>query len=164
LIIDADLRLPRMHVALGAPSTPGLSDYLRGDMDEISIIQYGSEGNLCFIPGGEEIDDASELLSNGRLKTLLDRLAHIFEWIIVDSPPCLPVADASIIAEQCDGVLLVVRAGFTPAETAIRARQELQARPLLGVVLNAVKKEKQYGMNYSTYGYGYSGSRAGGNK
>ena len=166
LIIDADLRLPRMHIALGAPSSPGLTDYLRGDASEIDVVQHGTEGNLCFIPGGEQADEASELLSNGRLKTLLDRLAPVFEWIIVDSPPCLPVADANIIAEHCDGILLVVRAGFTPAETAMRARQELQARPVVGVVLNAVKEQKQYGMYYSAYGYGYgnNGSKNKGQK
>ncbi|HUO36179.1 MAG TPA: CpsD/CapB family tyrosine-protein kinase [Candidatus Acidoferrum sp.] len=161
LIIDADLRLPRMHVALGAPLAPGLSEYLRREADEVGVVQYGTESNLCFIPGGKEIDDASELLSNGRLKMLLERLAPIFEWIIIDSPPCLPVADANIIANQCDGVLLIVRAGFTPAETALRARQELQSHPLLGVVLNAVRNERKYGFYNSPYhNYGNYTSKA----
>lgn len=160
LIIDADLRLPRMHIALGAPNSPGLTDYLRGDASEVDVIQRGTEGNLCFIPGGNQADDASELLSNGRLRTLLDRMTPVFEWIILDSPPCLPVADANIIAEYCDGILLVVRAGFTPAETAMRARQELQARPVIGVVLNAVKEAKHYGAYYSQYGYGYGSNGA----
>jgi protein-tyrosine kinase len=158
LVVDADIRMPRMHTVLGAPSSPGLTDYLRGDASELDIIQHGAEGNLCLIAGGEQADDASELLSNGRLKELLDRLGPVFEWIIIDSPPCLPVADANIIAEHCDGILLVAKAGFTPAETAIRARQELQGRPVVGVVLNAVKGDDRYGMYYSSYGYGYGGN------
>ena len=115
LIIDADLRRSRLHVPLGAPSSPGLTDYLRGTADIISIIQQGQEENLCLIPGGDEVTNPSELIANGRMKMLLDRLSPIFDWIILDSPPCLLVADASILADHCDGVLLVTRAGVTPA-------------------------------------------------
>ena len=153
LIIDADLRCARLHVSLGAPSAPGLTDYLRGEADEISIIQHGLEGNLCFIPGGNEVTNPSELLSNGQLKKLLDRLAPVFDWVLLDSPPCVPVADASILADMCDGVLLVVRAGSTPVEMAQRACQELNGRNLVGVVLNAADESSMYGSNYY-HGYG----------
>src|SRR3984885_5485563 len=95
LIIDADLRVSRLHVPLGAPSAPGLTDYLRGTVDEMDVIQHGQEGNLCFIPGGNEVADPSELIANGRLKKLLDRMTPVFDWVILDSPPCLPVADAN---------------------------------------------------------------------
>ncbi len=149
LIIDADLRCSRLHVPLGAPSAPGLTEYLRGEADEVAVIQHGQEGNLCFIPGGTEVTNPSELLSNGRLKTLLDRIAPVFDWVILDSPPCLPVADASALADLCDGVLLVVRAASTPAETAQRACQELQGRNVVGVVLNATEE----GSNYNSYYY-----------
>jgi protein-tyrosine kinase len=64
LIIDADLRCSRLHVPLGAPPTPGLTDYLLGEADEMAVIQHGSEGNLCFIPGGKEVANPSELLLN----------------------------------------------------------------------------------------------------
>lgn len=155
LMIDADLRCARLHTVVGAPAGPGLTDYLRGKTDETSIIQQGPGSNLCLIPGGTEVTNPSELLSNGRLKRLLDRVAPAFDWVILDSPPCLPVADASILANSCDGVLLVVRASATPAEVALRACQELKDKNLLGVVLNAVKKEDgSYGAYYSqTYGY-----------
>lgn len=155
LIIDADLRCARLHVPLGAPATPGLTNYLSGRADEVSIIQNGAEGNLCFIPGGDEVSDPSELLSNGRLKSLLDKLAPVFDWIILDSPPCLPVADASILSGMCDGILLVVRAGKTASELAQRSCQELQGKNILGVVLNAVEEVHSYGSyQYQAYGYG----------
>jgi protein-tyrosine kinase len=155
LIIDADLRRARLHVPLGAPSGPGLTDYLRGDADEISIIQHGHEGNLCFIPGGTEVTNPSELLSNGRLKNLLDRLAPIFDWVLLDSPPCLLVADASILADLCDGVLLVVKAASTPLEVAQRACQELNGRKVVGVVLNSAEDSQVYGSAYyENYGNG----------
>jgi protein-tyrosine kinase len=156
LIVDADLRCARLHLPLGAPTSPGLTDYLRGEADEMAVIQHGEEGNLCFIAGGNEVTDPSELLSNGRLKKLLDRLTPVFDWVILDSPPCVPVADASILANLCDGVLLVVRAGSTPSEVAERARQELQGKNVVGVVLNAVDESGIHGSTYyQAYGYGY---------
>jgi protein-tyrosine kinase len=156
LIIDADLRCSRLHVPLGAPASPGLTDYLRGEVDEMAIIQHGLEGNLCFIPGGNQVTNPSELLTNGRLRVLLDRVAPVFDWIILDSAPLLPVADSSFLADLVDGVLLVVRAGQTPSETAQRACQELQGRNVVGVVLNAVGPEHASGAyDYSAYNYGY---------
>jgi len=162
LIIDADLRCSRLHVPLGAPSSPGLTDYLRGEADEMAVIQHGQEGNLCFIPGGNEVTNPSELLSNGRMKTLLDRVTPVFDWVILDSPPCLPVADASVLAELVDGILMVVRAAATPSQTAQRACQELKGRNLVGVVLNAMEEADTYGTHYyAGYGYGYGRSAAG---
>jgi capsular exopolysaccharide synthesis family protein len=161
LIIDADLRCARLHLPLGAPTSPGLSDYLRGEADEMAVIQHGQEGNLCFIAGGNEVTDPSELLSNGRLKKLIDRLSPMFDWVILDSPPCVPVADASILANMSDGVLLVVRAGSTPSEVAERARQELQGKNVVGVVLNAVDESSMQGSAYyQAYGYGYGEHRS----
>ena len=161
LIIDADLRCARLHLPLGAPTAPGLTEYLRGEADEMAVIQHGQEGNLCFIAGGNEVTDPSELLSNGRLKKLLDRLAPVFDWVILDSPPCVPVADASILAAMCDGVLLVVRSGSTPSAVAERARLELKDRNIVGVVLNAVDEVGMYGSGYyQAYGYGFGESKS----
>ena len=150
LVIDADLRCSRLHTVLGAPASPGLSDYLRGGTDEPSVIQHGGAGNLCFIPSGSRVSEPSELLSNGRFKTLLERVGPAFDWVIIDSPPCLPVADSGMIAEWCDGILLVVRAGFTPSPVVQKSRQELKGRNVVGVVLNAVAHDAQgYGSYYS---------------
>ena len=162
LIIDADLRCARLHVPLGAPVGPGLSDYLRGQADEMAIIQHGQEGNLCFIPGGNEVTNPSELLSNGRLRKLLDQMIPIFDWVILDSPPCVPVADASILAALCDGILLVVRAASTPANIAQKACQELKGRNVIGVVLNFIQESDVSGAHYyqaDGYGYGKSASK-----
>lgn len=155
LIIDADLRRPRVHLLLGAPASPGLTEYLRGEADEVTAVQCGEDSNLCLIPGGNEVTNPSELLSNGRMKELLNRLAPLFDWVILDSPPCVPVADASVLAEMCDGVLLVVRSATTPAEVAQKAAQELQGRNVVGVVLNATEKAHLYETYYyQSYGYG----------
>lgn len=155
LLIDADIRCSRLHVPLGAPPAPGLTDYLRGEADELAVIQHGQEGNLCFIPGGNEVSNPSELLMNGRLKKLIARVAPVFDWVILDSPPCLPVADSILLADLCDGIVMVVRAGTTPAETAQRACQEMQGKNIVGVVLNAVEASHLYG-SYYYEGYGYT--------
>jgi protein-tyrosine kinase len=148
LLIDADLRSSRLHIALGALHEPGLCEYLGGKVDEIAVIQRGQEDGLYFIAGGKAASNASELLSNGRLKRLIQRTTPCFDWIIIDSPPCVPVADASVIAGLCDGTLLVVRAGSTPLSAARKACQELQNRKLIGVVLNAVDEKT---LTYSSY-------------
>jgi capsular exopolysaccharide synthesis family protein len=152
LLIDGDLRKPGLHLPLGAPASPGLFEYLRDQASEAEIIQHGEEGNLCFIAGGDgDGSNPSELLSNGRLQKLLDRVAPLFDWVILDSPPCLPVADASVLSGFVDGVLLVVRSKSTPFAMAQRARKELRKSNVIGVVLNAVKGADTYG---TYYGYG----------
>lgn len=156
LLIDGDLRRARLHLPLGAPASPGLFEYLRGQASEAEIIQHGQEGNLCLIAGGDgEGSNASELLSNGRLQKLLDRVATLFDWVIIDSPPCLPVADASVLGGCVDGVLLVVRSKSTPSAVSQRARKELGKNNVIGVVLNAVEEFDTYGAYYySGYGEG----------
>ena len=151
LLIDADLRASRLHLVLGAPASPGLTDYLRGEADEVAVIQQGSDGNLFFIPGGSLVSNPSELLLGDRMKLLLERVSPLFDWIILDSPPALPVHDASMLADLCDGVLFVVRAGQTDCEMAEKASAEFRDKGLLGVVLNGVEK----GDSYGTYYYGY---------
>jgi capsular exopolysaccharide synthesis family protein len=140
LLIDADLRGPRLHQMLGTSSGPGLSEYLMGKNDEFSIMQRGPMENLFFIPSGTAIEDPSELVGGGRLKTLLQRLEPMFDWIIIDSPPAIPVSDASVLAKACDGVLLVVRSNETPSDVARRARLEFPDQMLVGVVLNGTSK------------------------
>ena len=152
LLIDADLRASRLHQVLGAPRTPGLSDYLRSEADEFQIVQKGTDSNLCLIAGGREVTNPSELLMNERLSKLLELMTPLFDWIIIDTPPALPVHDASMMADLCDGVLFVVRAGLTDHEMAAKATAEFQDRNLLGVVLNRVES----GVGYGGYYYGYS--------
>jgi protein-tyrosine kinase len=153
LLIDSDLRASRLHLHLGAQDKPGLSDYLSGDCDEFQVTQVGNKGNLCFIPGGREVSNPSELLHSERMKHVLDRMSRMFDWIILDSPPALAVHDASILADMCDGVLFVVKAGATEFELVEKASSEFRDKNLLGVVLNRVEKSDAYG-DYYYSGYG----------
>lgn len=151
LLIDADLRAPRLHLAFGAANRPGLTEYLRGEASECEVIQKGMEENLCLIPAGSEVSKPSELLLSERMRQLLNSLTPIFDWIIIDSPPALPVHDAIDLAGLTDGVLLVLRAGTTPATAAEKAAAEFKTKNLLGVVLNGVKKSDSYGEYKYTY-------------
>jgi protein-tyrosine kinase len=151
LLIDADLRASRLHIALGAPSTPGLSDYLRGEVDEYAIIQSGPDENLCLIPGGIQVSNPSELLPSDRMRHLLDVVTPMFDFVILDSPPATPVHDPSVLADLCDGVLFVVRAGATEFEVAEKAVAEFREKNLLGVVLNGAQRETAYGQYYNHY-------------
>ena len=139
LLVDADLRSPRLHHLFGAPICPGLSDYLRGDADEYAIVQRGMSESLFLIPGGSLVSNPSELLLSERMKRLLNRVTPLFDWIILDSPPSLSADDAGILANLADGVLFVIRAGSTDAQIAERTVAEFQGKNLLGVVLNQVE-------------------------
>ncbi len=150
LLVDADLRAPRLHMMLGTTSDPGLSDYLLGKNDEFSIMQRGPLENLFFIPSGTGAADPAELVGNGRLKLLLQRVEPLFDWIVIDSPPAIPVSDASVLAKACDGVLMVVRSNATPFDIARKARQEFSDQALVGVVLNGTREDA---IPYARYYY-----------
>jgi protein-tyrosine kinase len=158
LLIDGDLRGSRMHHTLGTSSAPGLSDYLMGESDEFAAIQRSPMENLFFIPAGRQVTSPAELVANGRLKFLLNRVESLFDWIIVDSPPAVPVSDASLLANFCDGVLIVVRSSVTPFDMARKARMEFRDKQLIGVVLNGIDSDSSA---YSRYYYGYEAKDGG---
>jgi len=164
LLVDGDLRLARLHLSLGAPLAPGLSEYLGGKADEFSVVQRGPQSNLFLIPAGETVSNPSELLAKGRLSELFDRLSPAFDWIILDSPPAIPVSDSKMMADSCDGVIVVIRAGVTPYDLAQKACRDFRKRGLVGVVLNGADSRHGYGYSYYDY-YGKandgSGSRKG---
>ncbi len=151
LLIDGDLRWSRLHLYLGAPGTPGLSEYLRGEASELTVVQRGPHENLYFIPGGKHPADPAELIANGRLNQLLKRLGPLFDWVIVDTPPALAVSDARVMAGYTDGVLMVVGAGSEPFDAVQRSSTQFKDRRLLGVVLNRAEPRNTY--SYKYYGY-----------
>jgi capsular exopolysaccharide synthesis family protein len=148
LLIDCDLRLSRLHDVLGAPSKPGVTDYLKGEADEFEIVQRSPLENLYFVPGGRQLSNPADLLAGNQLARLMDRLSPLFDWVIVDTPPAVPIADASIIANLCHAVLIVVSSGKTPFDLAQKAAKEFRQTPILGTVLNRVPKSATYSRYY----------------
>ncbi len=149
LLLDADLRNPSLHSVLGTCQTPGLSEYLLGESGDLSVIQRGQIENLFFLAGGRAVSGQSDVISNGRFKTLLDRLSTLFDWIVIDSPAALPVSDAELIASFCDGVLMVVRSNSTPYDVVRKARRRFREEHILGVVLNGIPIEKHLEKHYN---------------
>ncbi len=151
LLIDGDLRSPSLHAILGAPKIPGLTEYLAmaAEPSEImqrsenpSLVEAGqarSISNLTFIPAGAGGDNSSELVANHRIEELIAILSPHFDWILIDSPPVLAVADAIYLARAADAVLLVARGATTPYDVAQRAQTAFSNSRILGFVLNAVK-------------------------
>jgi len=136
------LRNPRLHSALGTVRAPGFSEYLLQEVEEFGIMQKGTPDNLFFIPAGRPIAGPTELVANGRLKFLMDRVEPLFDWIIVDSPPAVPVSDACLLANYCDGVLMVVRSDSTPFDIVRKARDRFPEESLVGVVLNVIESDR----------------------
>jgi protein-tyrosine kinase len=160
LLIDADLRGPQLHNNVGTTSTPGLAEYLRGENAEFGVMQRGPMENLFFIPSGKAMTNPGELVANGRLKFLLSRVEPLFDWIIIDSPPAVPVSDAALLANYCDGVLMVVRSNATPFDIARKARQEFAGKNLVGVVLNGIEAGSSPYTEYYYSAYGRPNGKA----
>jgi capsular exopolysaccharide synthesis family protein len=159
LLVDADLRIPAMDRALGASATPGLAEFLGGAADITAILQRGPSDNLFFIPAGKVVANPTELISNGRFESLMKRMTAAFDWIILDSPPVIPVSDARMLAAFCDGVMLLVNSGTTPRDLAQKACGEFPRSQILGVILNRVEQHHAYGSYY----YYDKGNRSKGN-
>jgi capsular exopolysaccharide synthesis family protein len=154
LLIDADLRRAGgLSTFLEVPSSPGLTDYLLGQQNVESIIQKGSLDNLYLIPCGKRVSKPGELIGSPHFRTLIEQLRPAFDWIIIDTPPVVPISDAPLIADLSDGVLIVVNSRSTLAHLAKRAVQQFRPESLLGVVLNRTTEPSA--SYYSDYGYGY---------
>jgi protein-tyrosine kinase len=164
LLIDGDLRRPTLHTLLGAPDSPGLSDYLEGTVDVVGVMQRDSNQetqecagacsipNLTFIPSGKSRDNSSELVANHRIEELIAAVSSHFNWILIDSPPALAVSDAVDLARAADAVLLVARGASTSYDVARRAQAAFSKSRILGFVLNDVKDAPRKGSyNYNYY-------------
>jgi len=165
LLIDADLRRPSIHRLLGARDTPGLLQYLSGQVELMDILQRDNGtavasangvpaiSNLALIPAGG-MTDAPELVGNQRIEELIRSVSPHFAWVIIDSPPVLAVTDAVDLARAAEGVLLVARSAKTKLDVAQRAQAAFANARLLGFVLNAVKDAPR-----SSYYYYYHGEK-----
>jgi succinoglycan biosynthesis transport protein ExoP len=159
LIIDCDLRRPRLHAHFNAPNSKGLTNWLSGETDVDSLMQtYGPLGNLKFLTSGPVPPNPAELLGSDEMRRLLSILAERFAHIVIDSPPAISFTDASILSTMVDGVVLVVHGGRSSRAVVRRAKQQLLdvGAHIFGVVLNNVKVETQdyyYSGYYSSNEY-----------
>jgi succinoglycan biosynthesis transport protein ExoP len=168
LLVDADMRKPRCHHALGLPEGTGLSEYLLAERELADVTRTialpGARraeldgqrpgARLDFVPSGRVVQQTAELLASPRMRAALAGGIERYDIVLIDSPPMFPVADASLLATMVDGVVLVVRGERTPrhlTREAIARLRFMQAK-VLGVVLNAVNPTApEYAYRYSYY-------------
>jgi polysaccharide biosynthesis transport protein len=162
LIIDCDLRRPRLHAHFDIPNTVGLTNWLSGERDVDRLVQkYEKLPNLKLLPSGPVPPNPAELLGSDEMRKLLGVLSEKFAHIIIDSPPAISFTDASILSTMVDGVVLIVHGGKSSRAVVRRAKQQLLdvGAHIFGVVLNNVKLESQQDYYYAGYyGYGYYSS------
>ncbi len=154
LIIDCDLRRPRLHSLFDVSNNTGLSSFLSGNTDKCNIVKIQGE-QVSLIPSGPVPPDPSELLGSRKMKLLLDDMTEKYDFIVIDSPPIGAVTDSLTLSQLVEGLILVVKAGSTTMEMfegGVKILQDINAR-ILGVVLNGVRAHNKsyYQFGYSTY-------------
>jgi capsular exopolysaccharide synthesis family protein len=166
LLVDTDMRRPRLHKAFGIPASPdGVSRAIVGEINAMSVVVETGIPNLYLLPCGATPPNPAELLHADRFKQIINELLENFDRVIFDSPPVGAVTDASILARVVDGTVLVAKGSQTSKDALIRAKRLLSAAGInvLGCILNSldIRKPGSYGYYYySRYGYyaGYQGT------
>jgi succinoglycan biosynthesis transport protein ExoP len=138
LLIDCDMRRPRVHEIFEGPQEPGLSNVLSGNAKTSEAIRKASLPGLWLMPAGHIPPNPAELLAARRFNDLMTSLDTHFDWVVLDTPPVMVVADSSIVANQASGVVFVVRADKTTKQSVRAAAEQLDAANahLIGSVLN----------------------------
>jgi capsular exopolysaccharide synthesis family protein len=152
LLVDGDLRRPTLASRFGFDrSLPGLSECLRGERHLSEVVYKLNGSGLWFLPAGRAPENPLELMQTGRLPELLDRLGEFFDWIVIDTPPVVPVADTTFWMKLADGVLIVIREGVSEKKVVERTLDSFDRAALLGVVVNSCSRS-EHNDYYSRYG------------
>ncbi len=161
LLIDCDLRRPTQHIHLGLTRDNGLTDFLAAPQPFLNWRAYvksaGSE-NLQVVTCGPIPPNPPELLGGERFKRFLAEAREAYDWVLLDSPPAVSLADATLLAELADVVLLVIRHNHTDRDLVARTLQQFRrvGANVAGVILNNVDLDRAYGKEYAYAGYYYA--------
>lgn len=152
LVIDGDLRKPRIHRYLHIDRKNGLSDLLIGHTDIKTAVRHSEKLNIDCIPAGQIPPNPVELLSNPSMEKLLEELSSMYDYIFIDSPPVTVVADATAMSKIIDGYVVVVRHNYTIHELLSQTRSALlfAEGKVLGYIMNDIKPLG--GLSYNQYG------------
>ncbi|HEX6640748.1 MAG TPA: CpsD/CapB family tyrosine-protein kinase, partial [Thermoanaerobaculia bacterium] len=156
LLVDADLRRPRLQKVFTGKMNLGLVNYLAANIPFDDVIQPTEVPNLSVVLSGPIPPNPSELLASDRMKHIIEDVRSKFAYVIFDSPPVLAVTDAIVLAASADGVVLCVHGGQTPRELVQRSAEKLRQAniPVLGAILNNLDLH-QYGYTYRKSYYDY---------
>ena len=157
LLVDTDMRRPRLHVSTGVPRNVGLSNLLVGDQDYDEVIKTTEIPNLFVLPCGPTPPNPAELLMSNRFETVLGELAKRFDRIIFDSPPLQVVTDGVVLSKHVDGAILIVKAASTLREELKRSVRHIRnvGGTIFGVIVNGIEPDSRSGYSYYAY-YGYT--------
>jgi capsular exopolysaccharide synthesis family protein len=136
LLLEGDLRRPNIASQFGLGKLPGLCEWLSGESQSINIYRLESLG-VWILPAGSTPQNPLELMQSGKLSPLMEQLEAWFDWIVVDSPPVLPLADTSLWSRLADGILLVTRKGTTEKQQLQRGLEAIDKSKLLGALVNS---------------------------
>ena len=139
LLLEGDIRRPSLSQMFGLERIPGICEWLQGGRSLTTSIYYLEGPGLWICPAGSVPKNPLELLQSGKLSALMDQLTAWFDWIIIDSPPVLPLADTSVWMRVVDGILLVARQGITAKRQLQRGLEALEPKKLIGALLNGSK-------------------------
>ncbi|AKU26587.1 CpsD/CapB family tyrosine-protein kinase [Anoxybacillus geothermalis] len=153
VLIDADLRKPTVHYTFRLNNYTGLTSVLTNAVPLLSALQGTAIENLTVLTAGPIPPNPAELLSSKMMDRLFHELKEIYDLVIFDTPPVLAVTDAQILANKCDGTVLVVASGKTETDAAVKAKELLEAAnaKIVGVVLNQRKQREGSGYYYYQY-------------
>lgn len=164
ILVEADLRRPRLLDYLGLPGGAGVTDALVGRANLEDLLQpWGDTGNMLVLGSGPTPPNPSELLGSQQMRELLDEMEQHADLVLLDAPPLLPVTDAAVVTAVASGAILVVRAGSTRKEQAMRALEILRGvdAHVYGAVLNMAATRGPDAYRYGYYGGGYTSEPAG---
>jgi len=150
LLLEGDLRRPTVAARFGLGRVAGLSEWFHGEGTAMNIYRLESL-NLWVLPAGNAAENPLELMQSGKLGSLMERLTEWFDWIVIDSPPVLPLADTSVWARLADGILLVTRPGVTEKHQLERGLATLEKSKLLGALMNS-STDAAHSDYYQRYG------------
>jgi polysaccharide biosynthesis transport protein len=163
LVVDADMRRPTQHRRLLGTNSFGLSDlFVQATMPFFEVVQKHRVSNVSLLSAGKTPPNPAELLATERMDTILAEAKAIYDFVIVDAPPVLPVTDAMVLARKVDGVLLVVRAGHTRASAVAQIVEQMRRANVnvIGLVINDVVQERMRGYYYRRSKYYSEGDTA----
>jgi len=157
LLIDADLRRPRLHTLFETSNAVGLTNYLTTDVQLEDVVLKTPVDNLYFLPSGVLPADAAGILNSQRMSDLIDDVKSRFDLVLIDSPPILGVSDASVLANEADMTIIVVQHRKLPRQMLLRVKQAVEnvGGNVLGVVLNNVDVSSDSSYSYYTSYYTY---------
>lgn len=139
LLVEGDVRRPTLSKVFGLKAHPGICELLEGKRNLAASMYRLEPAGVWFLPAGAAPANPLALLESGKLPVLMEQLAALFDWIIIDSPPILPLADTSVWTRLADGILLVTRQGTTQKRHLQRGLEALESKKIIGAVLNSSK-------------------------